>query len=361
MSVFQRVSKQIRLVVALIAAAIIVLPAALLMPASTASAAQARYFPNTGNSVGGAFLKFFDAYGGVRVFGLPLTNETQENGRTVQYFERQRFEYFPEYAGSPNEVQLGLLGAKAAAGKPGAGRIAPVASKKDLMYFNETGHSLGGAFLSFWKANGGVRVLGFPITEPIQEGGWTVQYFERARMEYHPEKAKQGFGVELSLLGRDYLWSGGAGLTTQAPPQAPAPAPAPQAAALNGLEQELLNHINGARTGAGLAPVAADGQVSSLSKHRSNDMVHKGYFSHAAPGGDDYTTLLKRARVPYKLAGEIIAWNSYSNSAQKAFEGFMNSPAHRAIIMDGRYNFAGVGQALNGEGKNFYTVVFVQK
>ncbi|MDQ3705830.1 MAG: CAP domain-containing protein [Chloroflexota bacterium] len=357
MSVFQRVSKQVRWVVALIAAAVIVLPATFAMPASTASAAQARYFPNTGNSVGGAFLKFFDAYGGVRVFGLPLTNETQENGRTVQYFERQRFEYFPEYAGSPNEVQLGLLGARAAAGKPGAGRIAPFTSKKDRVYFNETGHSLSGAFLSFWKSNGGVRVLGFPITEPIQEGGWTVQYFERARMEYHPEKAKQGFVVELSLLGRDYLWSGGAGLTTQPPAQAPAP----QGGALNGLEQELLNHINGARTGAGLAPVAADAQVSALSKHRSNDMVHKGYFSHTPPGGDDYMTLLKRAGVPFKYAGEILAVNSYSNSAQKAFEGFMNSPAHRAIIMDGRYNIAGVGQALNSQGENFYTVIFVQK
>lgn len=353
MSVFQRASKQVRLVVALIAAAVIVLPAVFAMPASTASAAQARYFPNTGNSVGGAFLKFFDAYGGVRVFGLPLTNETQENGRTVQYFERQRFEYFPEHAGSPHEVQLGLLGTKAAAGKPGAGRIAPFASKNDLMYFNETGHSLGGAFLSFWKANGGLRVLGFPITEPIQEGGWTVQYFERARMEYHPEKAKQGFVVELSLLGRDYLWSGGKGVSTQAP--------APQGAALNGLEQELLNHINGARAGAGLPAVAADAQLSSLSKHRSNDMVHKGYFSHIPPCGDEYMTLLKRAGVPFKLAGEIIAWNSYSNSAQKAFEGFMNSPAHRAIIMDGRYNVAGVGQGLSGDGKNFYTVIFVQK
>ena len=355
MSVFQRVSNQIRWVVALIAAAVIVVPAVFVMPASTASAAQARYFPNTGNSVGGAFLKFFDAYGGVRVFGLPLTNEVQENGRTVQYFERQRFEYFPEAAGTQYEVQLGLLGTRAAAGKPGAGRIAPFAPRKDLTYFNETGHSLGGAFLSFWKANGGVRVLGFPITEPIQEGGLTVQYFERARMEYHPEKAKQGFVVELSLLGRDYLWAGSAGLSTQAP------APAPQGAGLNGLEQELLNHINGARAGAKLQPVAADAQVSPLARHRSTDMVHKGYFSHNPPGGDDYMNLLKGAGVPFKVAGEIIAWNSYSNSAHKAFEGFMNSPAHRAIILDGRYNAAGVGQARNGEGKIFYTVIFVQK
>jgi hypothetical protein len=330
------------------------------MPASTASAAQARYFPNTGNSVGGAFLRFFDAYGGVRVFGLPLTGELNENGRTVQYFERQRFEYFPEKTGTSYEVQLGLLGTRAAAGKPGAGRVAAFASRKDMVYVSETGHSLSGAFLSFWRANGGVRVLGYPITEPIEEAGLTVQYFERARMEYHPEKAKQGFVVELSLLGRDYLWGGGGGVSPQSFGQ-PQAAPANNGHALDGLEQDLLNRINGARTGGGLQPVTADGQVSALSLHRSNDMVAKGYFSHNPPGGDTYMALLKGAGVPFKLAGEIIAWNNFSNSAEKAFEGFMNSPAHRAIIMDGRYNFAGIGQARSGDGKYYFTVIFVQK
>jgi uncharacterized protein YkwD len=357
---FKRVSNRIKWAIALIAVAAVVLPSAVAMPASTASAAQARYFPNTGNSVGGAFLKFFDAYGGVRVFGLPLTGEVNENGRTVQYFERQRFEYFPEKTGTSYEVQLGLLGTRAAAGKPGAGRIGAFAARKDMVYVNETGHSLSGAFLSFWRANGGVRVLGYPITEPIQEAGLTVQYFERARMEYHPEKAKQGFVVELSLLGRDYLWGGGSGASPQAFAQAQ-PAPANNGHALDGLEQDLLNRINGARTGGGLQPVTADGQISSLSLHRSTDMVAKGYFSHEAPGGDNYMALLKGAGVPFKFAGEIIAWNNYSNSSEAAFQSFMNSPAHRAIIMDGRYNSVGVGQAHTGDGKYYYTVIFVQK
>lgn len=358
-SVFRKVSNRIKRAVALIAVAAIVIPAAVAMPASPTLAGQSQYFRETGHSVGGGFLNFFNTYGGVRVFGLPLTGEVQENGRTVQYFERQRFEFSPEAAGTSYEVQLGLLGSRAAAGKPGSARIAPLASKKDLVYFNETGHSLGGSFLSFWRANGGVRILGYPITEPIKESGLTVQYFERARMEYHPEKAKKGFGVELSLLGRDYLWSrgGGGGATTQSLQQTQA-APGH---ALDQLEQELLNRINGARTAAGLAPVAAEPLVSSLALHRSNDMIAKGYFSHTPPGGDDYMALLKGAGVPFSIAGEIIAWNDYSNTVERAFEGFMKSPSHRAIIMDGRYNFAGVGEARNANGTYFYTVIFVRK
>ncbi|HEX8219188.1 MAG TPA: vanomycin resistance protein VanB, partial [Chloroflexia bacterium] len=51
------------------------------------------------------------------VYGYPISEEISEvsptNGETylVQYFERNRFEYHPEAAGTPFEVQLGLLGA----------------------------------------------------------------------------------------------------------------------------------------------------------------------------------------------------------------------------------------------------------
>ena len=61
-------------------------------------------------------MKFWQANGGLAVFGYPLSEEFHEtspiDGKvyTVQYFERNRFEYHPEFAGTPNEVLLGLLG-----------------------------------------------------------------------------------------------------------------------------------------------------------------------------------------------------------------------------------------------------------
>ncbi len=72
-----------------------------------------RYFPQTGHGVHHAFLRFFDAHGGVESFGYPISDELYgENGwpHAVQYFQRARFEYHPEHAGTPYEVQLGLLG-----------------------------------------------------------------------------------------------------------------------------------------------------------------------------------------------------------------------------------------------------------
>ena len=41
---------------------------------------------------------------------FPEVNPTDGKIYTVQYFERNRFEYHPEFAGTPNEVLLGLLG-----------------------------------------------------------------------------------------------------------------------------------------------------------------------------------------------------------------------------------------------------------
>lgn len=337
-------------------------------PAYASITVTSRYFPNSGHSIGGSFLKFFDANGGVNVFGLPITDEILENGTTVQYFERQRFEYHPELAGTPYEVQLSLLGSRAAVGQPDTTPVIPFASHANLIYIATTGHSLSGAFLQYWYSRGGVRLFGYPVSEPFTTGGLTVQYFERARMEYHPELEAKGYVVELTLLGKlclqGQLGTGSVDpFQPQITPVSQAPAPPAQGHALDTYEQDLLNRINGARASAGISPVAYDATVSALALHRSSDMAAKNYFSHTAPGGDTYLALLKSAGVPFKYAGEIIAWNNYppDQTEAQAFQGFMNSPEHHAIIMDPRYNYTGVGEAKNSSGGYYYTVIFVQK
>jgi hypothetical protein len=69
----------------------------------------------------------------------------------------------------------------------------------------QTGHHISdrAGFLSFWRERGGVLIFGFPIGEEIVENGRIVQYFERARFEYHPEHLGEAEQVQLSLLGRE--------------------------------------------------------------------------------------------------------------------------------------------------------------
>jgi hypothetical protein len=72
------------------------------------------------------------------------------------------------------------------------------------VYFPQTGHHLSNraGFLDFWRANGQLLNFGYPLTEEFVENGLIVQYFERARFEYHPGDNQPGL-VQLGLIGRE--------------------------------------------------------------------------------------------------------------------------------------------------------------
>ncbi|HEU5424190.1 MAG TPA: S8 family serine peptidase, partial [Nitrolancea sp.] len=161
------------------------------------------YFPETGHTLSGGFLAYWQAHGGLAVFGYPISEEFDEQNPdtgqfdTVQYFERNRFEYHPELAGTPYAVSLGRLGSELAPQVfPAA--ATPLGPDPGTRYFPETGHTLGGAFLGYWQARGGLAIFGYPTSEPFEQNGRVVQYFERARFELHPEPD----GALLVLLGR---------------------------------------------------------------------------------------------------------------------------------------------------------------
>ncbi len=147
------------------------------------------YFPPTGHHLGYGFLRFWRANGGMMTFGYPLSEEFTENGRTVQYFERAKFEYHPEEANPLYQVQLALLGTQLYGGRA----FATVPPGSGEQFFGETNHAMSGTFLDFWRKRGGAQIFGLPISEPFQETSatdgtvYTVQYFERARFELHPD------------------------------------------------------------------------------------------------------------------------------------------------------------------------------
>jgi photosystem II stability/assembly factor-like uncharacterized protein len=65
-------------------------------------------------------------------------------------------------------------------------------------FFPETGHNVKYGFRDFWRSNGGIAQFGFPLTEEFVENGVSVQYFERARLEYRDGEVSVGrLGAEL--------------------------------------------------------------------------------------------------------------------------------------------------------------------
>ncbi len=164
------------------------------------------YFAPTGQLVAGKFLQYWQQHGGLPVFGYPLTPAFYEGGYLVQYFERSRFELHPENAVSPYEVLLGQLGTERLKKE---GWKVPRTVGNDAgsgeRYFPETGYKVGGEILNYWNRYGGLAQFGFPITPEVrdEQNGLTVQYFERARFEVHPENAGTPYEVLLTLLGRE--------------------------------------------------------------------------------------------------------------------------------------------------------------
>ncbi len=169
---------------------------------------QTVFVPETGFHLSdrSGFLSFWRANGSTLIFGYPISNEQFEDGRVVQYFERARFEYHP--ANPPGQrVVLSLAGSILTQGRTfPAG--APDAGER---YFPETSHTLSGRFLRFWEKRGGLALFGYPISEPFEEAspidGQTriVQYFERARFEWHPEELGGFYQQQASALGLNLL------------------------------------------------------------------------------------------------------------------------------------------------------------
>ncbi len=202
---------------------------------STASLQSVSQDSPTGHAVAGRFQSFYDQSGGLPVFGYALSGPVYENNLFVQYFERQRFEYHPENAGTPYEVELGRLGFDSAQAKgllstpPFQRQPTPQSDTSDCTFFAATGHWLCRGFRDYWQSHGlnfgdpgvsyreSLALFGYPISDEFVDPatGLTVQYFERARFEYHPDNPAP-YQVELGLLGGP-SWQAAAGNTTPAP------------------------------------------------------------------------------------------------------------------------------------------------
>jgi hypothetical protein len=187
---------------------------AFLAAAVPAHAGAEQCFPETGRCVGGRFLEYWLANGGLAQQGYPLTGEFDEISATddksyrVQYFERARFELHPENR-PPYDVLLGQVGREQFAARyPGGVRNTLPDAGPERRCFPETGFCVDDRFLRYWREHGGLAQQGFPIsplfleTNPTDGKDYATQYFERARFEYHPKYSAPN-DVLLGLLGRE--------------------------------------------------------------------------------------------------------------------------------------------------------------
>ncbi len=113
------------------------------------------------------------------------------------------------------------------------------------------------------------------------------------------------------------------------------------------IEYDMLDKINAQRKNEGLEPLNYDNALSNVARDHSIDMMNKRYFAHISLSGKTPFDRLHDAKISYDLAGENLA---VSDSVDKAITALMESPTHRANILNKDFHKAGIGIAINQDG-----------
>lgn len=109
-------------------------------------------------------------------------------------------------------------------------------------------------------------------------------------------------------------------------------------------EQEMLTLVNKERAKEGLPPVVFDEALAQVARAHSQDMFERGYFSHYTPEGKSPFDRMEEANITYQFAGENLA---LAPTTPLAMQGLMNSPGHRANILNPNFGRLGIG-VING-------------
>jgi hypothetical protein len=89
---------------------------------------------------------------------------------------------------------------------PKGNAITYVVPSFDCLAFPETKQSLCSGFRAYWEEYGGLAIFGYPISAEMQDAnGLTVQYFERARFEWHPGAWPERHDVLLGRIGAELM------------------------------------------------------------------------------------------------------------------------------------------------------------
>ncbi|EFL39905.1 sigma-70 family RNA polymerase sigma factor [Streptomyces griseoflavus] len=128
---------------------------------------------------------------------------------------------------------------------------------------------------------------------------------------------------------------------TPAPTSAPAKPPAqPSAPAAEGPAAEVLSLTNTERAKAGCGPVKSDDRLARAAQLHSEDMSANDYFSHTGQNGSSFVDRAKAQGHPSPGAENIARGQS---SAASVMDAWMNSPGHRANILNCSLTSLGVG------------------
>jgi uncharacterized protein YkwD len=129
----------------------------------------------------------------------------------------------------------------------------------------------------------------------------------------------------------------------------------------------VLCLVNAQRTSRGLPALRPAAKLRLAAARYSREMVDKSFFDHVSPSGSTLSSRVRLAGYGGRTLGENIGWGTGNLATPAAIvQAWMDSPPHRAVILNGRYREGGVGVAAGvplrvpGEGATFVLDVGVR-
>lgn len=149
------------------------------------------------------------------------------------------------------------------------------------------------------------------------------------------------------------------GTSSPTPSSSPTTTPAPGTVG-TAEENEVVRLTNAERAKGGCGALKHDPQLRAAAFGHSDDMAKNNYFDHTSRDGRSFTDRIRAAGFTGGTAwAENIAFGQ--PSAASVVQGWMNSPGHRANIMNCRFNLIGVGAAKNSQGRIYWTQDFAAR
>ncbi|GAA1981609.1 hypothetical protein GCM10009817_23550 [Terrabacter lapilli] len=127
-------------------------------------------------------------------------------------------------------------------------------------------------------------------------------------------------------------------------------------AATTTVQQQVVQLVNAQRARVGCRALVTDARLSRAAQAHSVDMARRGYFSHTSLDGRTFVQRIRAQGYTGSRLGENIA--AGQPTAKAVMDAWMKSPGHRANILNCRYTAIGVGAAVGGPYRYYWTQDF---
>lgn len=130
----------------------------------------------------------------------------------------------------------------------------------------------------------------------------------------------------------------------------------PGIAGLTADEQRMLNLVNSERAKSGLSPLIPNLKLTEVARVKARDMIKYKYFSHTSPTYGSPFDMMRKFGISFRTAGENLAGAPTVDTAHK---NLMNSPGHRANILNGSFKEVGIGVVDGGPYGKMFVQMFI--